>query len=92
MDISEVKAAVEEILDESIGTLNYVIPESRDVPLERLYVDLSQLDFEALKAQFDRGYKHTEAEKLKGASQPANLDGTPQQKPDELPRQVPADD
>ncbi|HEY9797665.1 MAG TPA: type I restriction enzyme endonuclease domain-containing protein [Leptolyngbyaceae cyanobacterium] len=67
VDISEVKAAVEEILDESIGTFNYVIPESRDVPVERLYVDLSQIDFDALKAQFDRGYKHTEAEKLKGA-------------------------
>jgi type I restriction enzyme R subunit len=67
VDISEVKAAVEEILDESIGTLKYVIPESKDVPPERLYVDLSQIDFDALKAQFDRGYKHTEAEKLKGA-------------------------
>jgi type I restriction enzyme R subunit len=67
VDISEVKAAVEEILDESIGTLKYVIPESRDVPPERLYVDLSQIDFDALKAQFDKGYKHTEAEKLKGA-------------------------
>jgi type I restriction enzyme R subunit len=39
----------------------------RDVPPERLYVDLSQIDFDALKAQFDKGYKHTEAEKLKGA-------------------------
>src|SRR4028119_1442970 len=34
-DITEVKAAVEEILDRSIGTLTYVIPESRDVPPER---------------------------------------------------------
>ncbi len=47
--------------------MKYVIPESRDVPPERLYVDLSQIDFDALKAQFDTGYKHTEAEKLKGA-------------------------
>ena len=61
VDISEVKAAVEEILDESIGTLKYVIPESNQL------IDLSQIDFDALKAQFDRGYKHTEAEKLKGA-------------------------
>lgn len=61
VDISEVKAAVEEILDESIGTLNYVIPESNQL------IDLSQIDFDALKAQFDKGYKHTEAEKLKGA-------------------------
>ncbi|MEG3876700.1 type I restriction endonuclease subunit R [Microcoleus sp. herbarium7] len=61
VDISEVKAAVEEILDESIGTLKYVIPESNQL------IDLSQIDFDALKAQFDRGYKHTETEKLKGA-------------------------
>jgi type I restriction enzyme R subunit len=87
VDISEVKAAVEEILDESIGTLKYVIPESKQL------IDLSQIDFDALKAQFDKGYKHTEAEKLKGAiSNPANPDGTPQQKPDELPQTFPADD
>jgi type I restriction enzyme R subunit len=49
VDISEVKAAVEEILDESIGTLKYVIPESNQL------IDLSQIDFDALKAQFDRG-------------------------------------
>jgi type I restriction enzyme, R subunit len=61
VDISEVKAAVEEILDESIGTLKYVIPESNQL------IDLSQIDFDALKAQFDKGYKHTETEKLKGA-------------------------
>ncbi|WP_449416096.1 type I restriction endonuclease subunit R [Phormidium nigroviride] len=60
VDIAEVKAAVEEILDESIGTLNYIIPASNQL------IDLSQIDFEALKAQFDTGYKHTEAEKLKG--------------------------
>lgn len=60
IDISEVKAAVEEILDESIGTLKYVIPKSNQL------IDLSQIDFDALKAQFDAGYKHTEAEKLKG--------------------------
>ncbi|WP_449420562.1 type I restriction endonuclease subunit R [Phormidium nigroviride] len=60
VDIAEVKAAVEEILDESIGTLNYIIPASNQL------IDLSQIDFESLKAQFDTGYKHTEAEKLKG--------------------------
>ncbi|PSB44852.1 DEAD/DEAH box helicase [filamentous cyanobacterium Phorm 6] len=59
-DITEVKAAVEEILDQSIGTLTYVIPESNQL------IDLSQIDFDALKAQFASGYKHTETEKLKG--------------------------
>ena len=59
-DISEVKTAVEEILDQSIGTLDYIIPESNQV------IDLSQIDFDTLKAQFNSGYKHTESEKLKG--------------------------
>lgn len=60
VDISEVKQAVEEILDQSIGTLDYVIPESEQL------IDLSQIDFELLKAKFDQGYKRTEAEKLRG--------------------------
>ena len=59
-DITEVKATVEEILDRSIGTLTYVIPESNQL------IDLGQIDFDALKAQFASGYKHTETEKLKG--------------------------
>ena len=61
VDISDVKATVEEILDQSIGTLEYVIPESEPI------IDLSQIDFEALKAKFASGYKRTEAEKIKGA-------------------------
>ncbi|WP_254174007.1 type I restriction endonuclease subunit R [Planktothrix pseudagardhii] len=60
VDISEVKQAVEEILDQSIGTLKYVISESEQI------IDLSQVDFEALKAKFATGYQRTEAEKLKG--------------------------
>ncbi len=59
-DITEVKAAVEEILDRSIGTLTYVIPESNQL------IDLGKIDFDALKAEFASGYKHTETEKLKG--------------------------
>lgn len=59
-DITEVKAAVEEILDRSIGTLTYTIPESNQL------IDLSQIDFDSLKSQFASGYKHTETEKLKG--------------------------
>ncbi|WP_228057523.1 type I restriction endonuclease subunit R [Tychonema sp. LEGE 07203] len=59
-DIAEVKAAVEEILDKSIGTSNYIIPASNQ------QIDLSSIDFEALKSQFASGYKHTETEKLKG--------------------------
>ncbi|MCT7950741.1 type I restriction endonuclease subunit R [Ancylothrix sp. C2] len=60
VDISEAKAAIEEILDQSIGALEYVIPESNQI------IDISKMDFEALKAKFKTGYKRTEIEKLKG--------------------------
>jgi type I restriction enzyme R subunit len=78
VDISEVKAEVEALLDSSITAENYVISSSatqsgkvselagtyqiREKPL----IDLSQLDFEALKAEFAKGYQRTQAEKLKG--------------------------
>ncbi|MEP0873198.1 type I restriction endonuclease subunit R [Trichocoleus desertorum AS-A10] len=61
VDISEIKAEVEELLDNSIFAGKFVIPESQGQ-----YIDLSQVDFDALKAQFATGYPRTEAEKLKG--------------------------
>ncbi|NEQ69117.1 MAG: type I restriction endonuclease subunit R, partial [Symploca sp. SIO2D2] len=63
-DIRDIKAEIRAILDESIGTLDYVIPETGEV------IDLSQLDFEALQKQFQQGYKHIEVEKLKTALGP----------------------
>lgn len=62
VDISEVKAQVEELLDDSIVAGQFIIPDSQGQ-----YIDLSQLDFEALKTKFAKGYQRTEAEKLKGA-------------------------
>ncbi|WP_445244413.1 type I restriction endonuclease subunit R [Microcoleus sp. OTE_8_concoct_300] len=53
-DITEVKAAVEEILDRSIGTLTYVIPESRDVPPERLYSIWARLTLTPSKPSLHR--------------------------------------
>jgi type I restriction enzyme R subunit len=61
VDISEVKAEVEALLDDSILAGKFVIPDTQGQ-----YIDLSQLDFEALKAEFDTGYQRTQAEKLKG--------------------------
>ncbi len=61
VDISEVKTQVEELLDDSIVAGQFIIPDSQGQ-----YIDLSQLDFEALKAKFATGYQRTEAEKLKG--------------------------
>ena len=54
---------VGELLDESIATKGYVIHSTEETSL----IDLSQIDFEALKEHFSKGRKRTEAEKLKQA-------------------------
>ncbi len=63
-DISEVMRDVEDLLDRSIAAEGYVIPDQAD---EGAAVDLSGIDFDALKARFAKGRKHTEAERIKGA-------------------------
>jgi type I restriction enzyme R subunit len=62
-DISEVMDEVATLLDYSIATEGYVINPSATAN----YVDLSQIDFDALRAKFDKGRKATEAQKLRGA-------------------------
>jgi type I restriction enzyme R subunit len=59
-DISEMMGAVEDLLDESVTARPYAIRESG------VLYDLSQIDFEALKQQFEQGRKRTEAERLRG--------------------------
>jgi len=59
--IDEVMGHVGDLLDESIATKGYVIHPTEETSL----VDLSQIDFEALKEHFEHGRKRTEAEKLK---------------------------
>jgi len=66
VDISEVMGKVEKLLDESIEAEGYVIREPLE-PYETHRVDLSQIDFEALKRQFTREKKHIQAERLKNA-------------------------
>ena len=61
VDITDVTEAVEELLDESITAVEYVIREPNQL------VDLSRIDFEALKTRFEQGRRRTEAEQLKGA-------------------------
>lgn len=61
-DISEVMYQVEKLLDESIATEGYVIRDTFDDQL----IDLSKVDFKALRNEFKIGHKHTKAEKLKG--------------------------
>lgn len=63
VDISEVVQDVDELLDAAVGTEGYLIPTDYEEHL----VDLSQIDFDALKSKFAKGRKRTEAEKLKGA-------------------------
>ena len=60
VDISEVMADVEELLDRSIATQGYAIQPHTPV-------DLSRADFEKLRRQFEAGRKRTEIEKLRGA-------------------------
>ena len=61
VDISEVMGRVKSLLDESIETKGYVIRDPQP------YIDLSKIDFEALKRHFIDGEKHIQIERLKGA-------------------------
>jgi type I restriction enzyme R subunit len=60
-DISEVMNDVSSLLDYSIATQGYVIKASDTMN----YIDLSQIDFGALRAKFDNGHKATVAQKLR---------------------------
>ncbi len=62
VDISDVMAEIERILDASIATEGYIIPTT---PEEKL-IDLSEVDFEALTRLFHSGQKRTAIECLKG--------------------------
>ena len=61
--IDDIMNQVGELLDESIATKGYVIHTTEETSL----IDLSQIDFEALKAHFEKGRKRTQAEQLKQA-------------------------
>ena len=61
VDISEAMEEVEELLDSSIAADGYEIKEQGDDYL----IDLSKINFEALKKKFETGRKRTEAEKLR---------------------------
>jgi len=60
-----VMGRIEEVLDRSIGSEGYVI---REKEAEERIVDLSQIDFDALRKAFEEKRKHTTTEKLQGAT------------------------
>ncbi|MBU0704648.1 MAG: type I restriction endonuclease subunit R, partial [Chloroflexi bacterium] len=59
VDISGVMGEVEELLDRSVSSRGYIIRDDGG-----LY-DLSKIDFEALRQQFERGRRRTEALRLR---------------------------
>ncbi len=64
-DISDIASEVAELLDESVIAETYIIEASPTDASRR--VDLSQINFSALRERFEQGYKHTATEKLRVA-------------------------
>ena len=62
VDIAEVMADIEALLDQSVGAEGYVMPPVAD---QGRYVDLSQIDFESLRDKFEGGRKTVEVQKLR---------------------------
>ena len=65
-DIASVTDDIAQVLDRSIVPGDYLIAE-RSATYNSGLVNLSQIDFEALKKEFAEGHQHTQAEKLRGA-------------------------
>ncbi len=62
VDISEVMAEIEALLNQSIAADAYEMPPVAD---QNRYVDLSQIDFEALREKFEGSRKSIEVQKLR---------------------------
>ena len=62
VDIAEVMAEIEALLDQSIGAEGYLMPPVAD---QSRYVDLSQIDFEWLREKFEGSRKPIEVQKLR---------------------------
>ena len=66
-DISAIMDDIQKLMDISVATKAYVIREVSGPYPPAPHIDLSQIDFAALRASFEQVHKHTEAEKLRGA-------------------------
>jgi type I restriction enzyme R subunit len=66
-DVSEVMEKVEDLLDESITAKGYIIREPVTPYGKKKLIDLSEIDFKALKKEFAKERRRIEIEKLRGA-------------------------
>jgi len=66
-DVSEVMEKVEDLLDKSITAKGYVIREPVTPYGKKKLIDLSEIDFKALKKEFAKERRRMEIEKLRGA-------------------------
>ena len=65
--ISEIMGGVEQLMDISVATKDYIIREPGVAYDTATLIDLNQIDFDALQAQFNTKHKHIEFEKLRVA-------------------------
>ena len=61
VDIEDVKAEIEAILDQAIIPKDYIIPETSEL------IDISQLNFDSFQEEFNKGHQNTLLEKLQQA-------------------------
>ena len=66
-DISEIMGGVEQLLDISVATRDYIIREPGVGYETQTLIDLNQIDFDTLQTQSKTKHKHIEFEKLRGA-------------------------
>jgi type I restriction enzyme, R subunit len=65
-DISQVMEEVGGLLDKSISAEGYIIQQAVSTLGDEQWIDLSEINFEKLAEEFDKGRKKTLNEKLKG--------------------------
>lgn len=66
VDVSEVMGKVEDLLDENVTAQGYVIRASLTLDGKKKLIDISQIDFKALRKEFVKERRRIEIEKLRG--------------------------
>jgi type I restriction enzyme, R subunit len=67
VDVSQVMARVEQLLDDSVAANAYLLPEGNLDSLLGNKIDLNKIDWQALAERFAKGKKRIEVEKLRAA-------------------------